>query len=163
MSSFPPRLVIGYFGGKNQLSCIQSGFKKLETWTCQAVSGWNPYCTRFNFFLVFLSFGFSYTFIIYILKPLPNQQMHLNGKGSFKAVVLRRWGVKMSTFLFIYYLVYLPHTNKLQWLINYNDCNDYKVTVIKVQEVEQKKWPENLGKTMELVKLRFSPREISDD
>ena len=52
--------------------------------------------------------------LLSILKPLPNQQMHLNGKGSFKAVVLRRWGVKMSTFLFIYYLVYLPHTNKLQ-------------------------------------------------
>ena len=163
MSSFPPRLVIGYFGGKNQLSCIQSVFNKLETWTCQAVSGWNPYCTRFDFLFVFFCHLVLVIHLLSILKPLPNQQMHLNGKGSFKAVVQRRWGVKMSTFLFIYYLVYLPHTNKLQWLINYNDCNDYKVTVIKVQEVEQKKWPENLVKTMELVKLRFSPREISDD
>ena len=30
--------------------------------------------------------------LLSILKPLPNQQMHLNGKGSFKAVVLRRGG-----------------------------------------------------------------------
>ena len=40
--------------------------------------------------------------------------------------------------------------------------NDYKVVVIKVQEIE-KKWRGNLIKTMGLVKLRFPPREISDD
>ena len=40
--------------------------------------------------------------------------------------------------------------------------NDYKVTVIKVQEIE-KKWRGNLIKTKGLVKLRFSPREINDD
>ena len=34
--------------------------------------------------------------------------------------------------------------------------NDYKVTVIKVQEIE-KKWRGNLIKTMELVKFRFPP------
>ena len=34
--------------------------------------------------------------------------------------------------------------------------NDYKVTVIKVQEIE-KKWRGNLTKTMGLVKLRFPP------
>ena len=37
--------------------------------------------------------------------------------------------------------------------------NDYKVTVIKLQEKE-KKWRGNLIKIVELVKLRFPPRNI---
>ena len=37
--------------------------------------------------------------------------------------------------------------------------NDYKVTVIKVQEIE-KKWRGDLIKTTGLVKLRFPSREI---
>ena len=36
--------------------------------------------------------------------------------------------------------------------------NDYKVTLIKVQEIE-KKWPGNLIKTMGLVKLRVPPKD----
>ena len=40
--------------------------------------------------------------------------------------------------------------------------NDYKVSVVKVQEIE-KKWGGNIIKTMGLIKLRFPPREINDD
>ena len=49
--------------------------------------------------------------LLSILKPLPNQQMHLNGKGSFKAVVLRRWGGENVNF-FIYLLFSLFATHK---------------------------------------------------
>ena len=41
-------------------------------------------------------------------------------------------------------------------------ANDYKVIVIKVQEIEKRRGG-NLIKTMGLVKLRFPPRELNDD
>ena len=76
--------------------------------------------------------------------------------------------IKRESYSTYFYFVYLLHTIKLQWLINYKITmiamvtNDYKVTVIKAQEIE-KKSRGNLIKTMGLVKLRFPPREKNHD
>ena len=57
-------------------------------------------------------------------------------KGGFQ-----NYKINLTVFL-LFHSVYLPHTIKFQWLINYNGYNDYKVTVIKEQEIEKS------GKTM---------------